>query len=105
MKQRPDNKWFRRPIQKFADLAVVIKADLSDDDEFSRSTIHGNLEDILHKKERISHEDLQNCSKAGSRFLVEGAPGIGKSTLALEFCKKWGKNSFFLNTNYFLCYN
>ena len=102
MKQRPDNKWFRRPIQKFVDLAVVIKVDLSDDDEFSRSTIHGNLEDILHKKERISHEDLQNCSKAGSRFLVEGAPGIGKSTLALEFCKKWEKTQLFSEYKLFL---
>ena len=95
MKQRPDNKWFRRPIQQFVDLAVVIKSDLPDDDEFSRSTIHGNSEDILHKKKYISYKDLQNSSKAGSRFLVEGAPGIGKSTLALDFCKRWGKRQMF----------
>ena len=91
--QKPDNKWLSGKIQRFVDLAVIMKSDLPEDDEFSRSTIHGNIEDILHKKEKISYEDLKDKIKCGSRFLVEGAPGIGKSTLALEFCKRWKKST------------
>ena len=61
-------------------------------DEFTRDTIHGNIDDIVNRKEAIDitevakqQEDgtLQNC------VLIEGAPGVGKTTLACILCKRW----------------
>ena len=61
-------------------------------DEFTRDTIHGNIDDIVNRKEAIDitevvkqQEDgtLQNC------VLIEGAPGVGKITLACILCKRW----------------
>ena len=93
--QKPDNKWphiFKKFID--VDLAEVTELDLADD-EFSRSTIRGNFEDVIRKKVKISSEYLHCKSKNCLRILLEGAPGIGKSTLVLEYCRKWGKGELF----------
>ena len=87
---KSDKKWPHVTIRQYIDLklAVVMKDD-ANIDEFSRSTIHGNDDDINCKKIPISFDEFEEQADHGSRFLVEGMPGIGKSTLALEFCKQW----------------
>ena len=61
-------------------------------DEFTRATLHGTeIDNIYQKKEAV------DFSKVGKRedgslaklILVEGAPGIGKTTFAWEVCRKW----------------
>ena len=94
--QKPDNKW-PHIFKKFIDVDLAEVTELLDlaDDEFSRSTIRGNCEDVIRKKVKISSEYLQSKCKNCLRILLEGAPGIGKSTLVLEYCRKWGKGEFF----------
>ena len=60
------------------------------DDEFSRSTLHGSIDDICKRKRFISIDDLCKIP-CGSLILIEGAPGIGKSVLAFELCRRWFK--------------
>ena len=96
---KPD-KWPNLTNHQYVDLAVVMKDDANIDDNFSRSTIHGNqLEDINCKKEPISFDKFEEQAEHGSRFLVEGMPGIGKSTLALEFFKQWRDKKMFASYN------
>ena len=60
-------------------------------DEFTKETIRGDLDVILQTKEPVTMEDIF-LFEAGSRLqviLVQGAPGVGKSTFALEIAKKW----------------
>ena len=55
-------------------------------------SLHGLTEEILYKKSPIKLKDILKPSKKGRQLrcvLVEGAPGIGKSTLAWEVCHKW----------------
>ena len=61
----------------FVDLAIV-----ENDPDCS-------VDDIIEKKKTpISLEDLCQLP-CGSLILIEGAPGIGKSTLAYELCRQW----------------
>ena len=89
----PDHKWPPTPSTQFINLAVVKKERVSraESDEFTRQTLHGHIDEILKKKEPVSLEDvLKPEGQEDVRcVLVEGAPGVGKSTFAWEFCRRW----------------
>ena len=79
---------------KYTNLAMVIREPCSQEekDEFTKATFHGGIDQILKKKSPITITDLLIPIEDGKpvRFvLVEGPPGIGKSTFAWEVCKKW----------------
>lgn len=61
-------------------------------DEYIGYTLQGNILDILKKRKKISIEQILEAEEGKKKprlVLVEGAPGIGKSTLAWELCRKW----------------
>ena len=62
-------------------------------DEFTRAMVEdGNVNVIMRKKTPIEFNDivLDLPDTAFEKvILVEGAPGVGKSTFAWEFCRKW----------------
>ena len=75
-------------------MAVILKEKVSRDsaDEFTKATIRGNSDDIFQKKKRIDFDQLAPTKdgEPAELVLVEGAPGIGKSTFAWEACRRWG---------------
>ena len=61
-------------------------------DEFTRQTLHGGVDQILRSKKPLKIEDLMTPEHSGRPvkfILVEGPPGIGKSTFAWEVCRRW----------------
>ena len=61
-------------------------------DEFTSRTLHGGVDQILENKTPINIEDLLTPEEGRRpvRFiLVEGPPGIGRSTFAWEVCRRW----------------
>lgn len=54
-------------------------------------TLAGNIKTVLENRKAISMEEILEPQKGSKLSLVfiEGAPGIGKSTLAWELCRKW----------------
>ena len=68
-------------------------------DEFTRRYLRGDMDDVgslgseYYKKTPIKFEDVGKHSSHHRQKLVllEGAPGVGKTTFSWEFCRKWGK--------------
>ena len=61
-------------------------------DELTKENLHGLTEEILCKKAPMPLKDILKPKEDGKSVrcvLVEGALGIGKSTLAWEICHKW----------------
>ena len=86
----PDNKWPPSPGREFISLALV--EGRSCRDEYIGHTLQGNVKKVLHSRREISIEQILEPVKGQNKLrlvLVEGAPGIGKSTLAWELCRKW----------------
>ena len=90
-----DGKFPPTPSKKYVNLAVV-RHKPRDLDEVMKYTLHGNIKEMLEDKEQINIEDIlkpnedQNALKL---VVVEGPPGIGKSTLAWELCSRWDEIS------------
>ena len=87
------NKWPPTPSKYYINLACVSGETVShhEMDEFTRSTVLGNIEAIYARKEHISIEQV--ACKVNKEYhktvLVEGAPGVGKTTFAWELCRRW----------------
>ena len=91
-KKIPDyGKWPKSTSNKFINLAIIPKQCDISQEEKSKALIYGDVWKINHKG-NIRFEDLAIRSEEGvlPKFvLVEGAPGVGKSTFAWEACRKW----------------
>ena len=90
-------KWPPTPSKIFINLAcidwesVVSKEEA---DEYTRAMVEdGNVDVIMKKKTNIDFDDivrdLPPITASEKVVLVEGAPGVGKSTFAWEFCRRW----------------
>ena len=75
----------------FIKLALVKKEKVSREqaDNFTRLTLRGDIDQILQIKEPIEIDDILKADDKVRLVVVEGAPGIGKSTLAWELCRQW----------------
>ena len=89
-----DDKLLTTASKHYIELAVISKKGITrkQADEFTRKSLHGLSEEILREKAPIALDHILKPGedgRPGRCVLVEGAPGIGKSTLAWEVCHKW----------------
>ena len=90
----PADKYLPTLEAPYINLAMISKEHCGPEqrDEFTRQTLHGGVDQILQSKTPINIGDLLTPEEDGGpvRFvLVEGPPGIGKSTFAWEVCRRW----------------
>ena len=88
---RPD-KWPPTPSRGYISLAVVEGGDrYRCRDECIGHTLQGDIKKLLKNREKIcAHQILEVKGRSTPGLvLVEGAPGIGKSALVWELCRKW----------------
>jgi hypothetical protein len=88
----PDTKWPLTPSREYVNLALVESGNCRD--EYIGHALQGNIEQILNNRVQISVEQIlkpegDGCGAALKLVLIEGAPGIGKTSLAWELCRKW----------------
>ena len=81
--------------KKYINLALIEKEGITkpEADQFTRATIHGNIDDIKKSKRATDIGQIAQLPDGSQPkcILVEGAPGVGKSTFAWKLCHKWGK--------------
>jgi hypothetical protein len=91
-------KWpAKHMVNNFIGLAVVSHTSRSRDDIINH-ILPGSIDELLEHKESIEVEDILKPGADGKRVslvLIEGAPGIGKSTLAWELCRRWKNTPHF----------
>ena len=89
------DKWLQVKSKIFINLALIEKEDITkpEADQFTKASIHGNIDDIKKSKRTIKIGQIAQLPDGSQPkcILVEGAPGVGKSTLAWKLCHKWGK--------------
>ena len=89
------DKWPQVKSKKYIHLALIEKEDITklEADQFTRATIHGNIDDIKKSKRAVDIGQIAQLPDGSQPkcILVEGAPGVGKSTFAWKLCHKWGK--------------
>ena len=89
-------KWPPTPSKIFINLACIdweSVVNKEEADEYTRAMVEdGNVDVIMKKKTNIDIDDIVRDLPATvleKVVLVEGAPGVGKSTFAWEFCRRW----------------
>lgn len=86
-------KWPPTPSKRYINLALIKRdnATLAEAYQLTTARLHGSIDQILKKKESIAMDQILVPGSDGEIkcILVEGIPGVGKSTFAWEFCRNW----------------
>ena len=90
-------------------LARITKEKVSAD-EFTKRYLRGDMDDVgllgteFYKKYPIKFQEVGKLSSHHQQklVLIEGAPGVGKTTFSWEFCRKWGKGEILQDRSFLL---
>ena len=90
-----DTKWPPSPTVHYVNLAYISRSEVTkhEVDKITRAAVLGKIGDIVRVKKPLSFEDVACRLPNGSLpriVLVEGAPGVGKTTFVWEACRRWG---------------
>ena len=95
----------RSPLQPLTDskpkhllqfrLARIEKQTISqgDMDRFTRESLRGDMDDVIYKKTAMDVSELgvMPDNSQPKVVLIEGAPGVGKTTFAWDQCRQWAE--------------
>ena len=92
-------RWKGRPTSpRYINLTVVRQHNIDKSDGWKSTKMRGNIGNILTKKKESLElkelDQLEDGSKAKC-VLVQGAPGVGKTTMAQELCRQWAEEKLF----------
>ena len=94
-----ERKYSPKSTQKYINLAMISKHKESraELDAFTRATIRGDVDDVVETKTAITPQDIGRLEDGSPAecVLIQGAPGVGKTTLAWEVCRQWGNGALF----------
>ena len=83
-----------KPLLPFR-LARIEKQSLSpsDMDRFTRESLRGDMDDVVYKKTAMKLSELGEMGDGSQPqvVLIEGAPGVGKTTFAWHQCRQWAE--------------
>ena len=82
----PESKWPPTPSREYIKLAMVEGGRCREN--YIGHTLKGNIKEVLGARREIAMDEILADDSQRLTF-IEGAPGIGKSTLAWELCRQW----------------
>ena len=89
------DKWPQVKSKKYINLVLIEKEDITKPEahQFMRATVNGKIDDIKKSKRAMDISQIAQLPDGSQPkcILVEGAPGVGKSTFAWKLCHKWGR--------------
>ena len=93
-----DGKFPPTPSKTYVNLAVVQRAShIRDIEQVRENMLHGRVDELLEGKIKIEIIDILKPRDNGepvALVFVEGPPGIGKSTLGWELCRRWDRKQY-----------
>ena len=94
-----ETKWQPSATKSYINLAVIRREKVTHKEllQFMLATLHGDVDEILKIKEPVKIEHIfdSNPGEDLQCILAEGAPGVGKTTLAWQVCHRWGRGDLF----------
>ena len=94
-----ENKWQPSATKSYINLAAIRREKVTHKEllQFMLATLHGDVDEILKIKEPVKIEHIfdSNLGEDLQCILAEGAPGVGKTTLAWQVCHRWGRGDLF----------
>eukprot|EP00731_Ephydatia_muelleri_P036840 Em0336g4a len=92
--QAAEDQWPPVQFKEYIKLATVVKEeDFMKEDDCTRAMMNGKLRIVLRNKRSIAIEKIGRFEDGtlASCIIVQGIPGVGKSTLAWQLGRRWGK--------------
>ena len=87
----PEDSWPPRGGNTYINLALIKQGSIEKAGEYARTTIQGDMDDSFANQDSIKYEDVFTNLENGTRLLIEGRPGSGKTTLVHKFSQDWGR--------------
>ena len=95
----PEDSW--PPVgNKYINLALIKQGNINSAGKYARSTVRGDMDDILRDKDRVEYEEVFSNFEEGCLLLIEGRPGSGKTTLVHRVCRDWAKEEMLKGAKY-----
>ena len=95
----PEATWPPSPSKVYINLAIIDREEMSKKqlDQRMLATLYKGVDTILKSKAPVDMEHILDTPPGTEQccVLVEGAPGVGKTTLSWEICRRWDEGNLF----------
>ena len=104
----PEATWPPSPSKVYINLAIIDREETSTipPNQLMLATLYKGVDTILKSKGPVKMEQILDTPPGTEQHcvLVEGAPGVGKTTLSWEICRRWARETFSTNIRSYCCY-